>query len=231
MSDLARTDDLFFTRAGLDRGRRRRHRRRCPEGRRRRRAVPRVQPVGEFLAFDDGRLKSASFDSSAGLRPARRRRRDDRLRPRQRTQRSGDQARGRDGESGPCRPRRQADVGPQAPTGALHASQPARRGALRTKVKLLPRSTPMPARGRAGAPGDRLAVRRAGRRWRSSAPTAGWSRDVRPLVRLNVSIVVGDGDRRESGPTASAAGPATSVYLEPESVAGRRSTRRCARRW
>ena len=80
MSDLARTDDLFFTRAGLDRGR--------------------VEGIvgdalkgaddgelfleysqSESLAFDDGRLKSASFDSFTGLRPAFHRRRGGRLRP------------------------------------------------------------------------------------------------------------------------------------------------------
>ena len=66
MSDLAQTDDLFFTRTGMDRAR-----------------VERI--VGEALAgmddgelflewsqsesltFDDGRIKSASFDQSQGF--------------------------------------------------------------------------------------------------------------------------------------------------------------------
>ena len=34
---------------------------------------------------------------------------------------------------------------------------------------------------------------------RSCAPTASAVRDIRPLVRINVSVVVGDGDRQESG--------------------------------
>ena len=37
-------------------------------------------------------------------------------------------------------------------------------------------------------------------RWsKSCAPTASTYRDIRPLVRLNVSVVAGDGDRQESG--------------------------------
>src|SRR5580658_8465225 len=66
MSDLARTDDLFFTRTGMDRAR--------------------VETIvaealhgmddgelfleysqSESLAFDDGRIKSASFDTTQGF--------------------------------------------------------------------------------------------------------------------------------------------------------------------
>ncbi len=66
MTDLAHTDELFFTRAGMDR--------------------PRVQAIvddalhgaddgelfleyrqSESLTFDDGRLRSASFDTTQGF--------------------------------------------------------------------------------------------------------------------------------------------------------------------
>ena len=66
MSDLSRTDDLFFTRAGLDRGR--------VEG------LTQDALKGtddgelfleyrqsESLAYDDGKLKSASFDTTQGF--------------------------------------------------------------------------------------------------------------------------------------------------------------------
>ena len=66
MTDIARTDELFFTRAGLDRTR-----------------VERIvgdalkgaddgelfleYSQSESLAYDDGRLKSASFDTTQGF--------------------------------------------------------------------------------------------------------------------------------------------------------------------
>src|SRR3984957_15551297 len=66
MTDLARTDDLFFTQAGMDRGR-----------------VERIVAdalagmddgelflewsQSEGLTFDDGRIKSASFDQTQGF--------------------------------------------------------------------------------------------------------------------------------------------------------------------
>ena len=49
-------------------------------------------------------------------------------------------------------------------------------------------------------------------------------RDIRPLVRLNVSTVVGDGDRQERAPTVSAAARAMSVSSRRSLAArGRRS--------
>ncbi len=55
--------------------------------------------------------------------------------------------------------------------------------------------------------------------------------DIRPLVRLNVSVVVGDGDKQESGTY----GCGRTLRLRPcrrhRSAGARRWTRRCARRW
>ena len=45
-------------------------------------------------------------------------------------------------------------------------------------------------------------------------------RDVRPLVRLNVSIVAGEGDRQESGSHGSGGRTAYDVYLRPETWQG-----------
>ncbi|MDZ4865772.1 MAG: metalloprotease TldD [Alphaproteobacteria bacterium] len=45
-------------------------------------------------------------------------------------------------------------------------------------------------------------------------------RDVRPLVRLNVSIVAGEGDRQESGSHGMGGRTAYDVYLDPKSWKG-----------
>ena len=60
---------------------------------------------------------------------------------------------------------------------------------------------------------------------RPTAPVA----DIRPLVRLNVTIVVEDGDRMETA-SAPAGGSTMTTYFDPR-IGRRRSTRRCARRW
>ena len=55
-------------------------------------------------------------------------------------------------------------------------------------------------------------------------------RDIRPLVRLNVSAVVGDGDRQESAATASAGAKAISASSR-RTRGNTRWTKPCARRW
>jgi TldD protein len=45
-------------------------------------------------------------------------------------------------------------------------------------------------------------------------------RDIRPLVRLNVSIVAGEGDRQESGSYGTGGRTAFDVYLKPETWKG-----------
>ena len=55
--------------------------------------------------------------------------------------------------------------------------------------------------------------------------------DIRPLVRLNVAVVVGEGDRMETG-SHGAGGRVVLRALSRSGATGRRrSTRRCARRW
>ncbi len=164
MSSSRRTDELFFNQAGLDRAR--------------------VEAIvgdalkgtddgelfleysqSESLAFDDGRLKSASFDVSQGfgLRAV-----------------AGDSA------------------------GYAHASElsePAIKRAAET-VKAV-------RRGHDGTYANWQAVRIL----RADGSSVG---DVRPLVRLNVSIVVGEGDRMESGSYGAGGRTTYDLYLTPE---------------
>ena len=54
--------------------------------------------------------------------------------------------------------------------------------------------------------------------------------DIRPLVRLGVSVVVGEGDRMETGSSGSGGRMAYDRYLDPAHWHSR-STRRCVRLW
>ena len=201
----------------------------------RRRAVPRIQPVRERLRFDDGRIKSAVLRHGAGLRPARAcraRRPATPMPPSSREaaiRRAGETVRAvQAGHGGTL-------------DGAAARHQPAasiptpirwRRSISRPRPSCWPRSTPMRApRTRACARSSAsLAGVVAGgadhppRRHRASA-------DIRPLVRLNVSVVVGDGDRMETGSSGAGGRVAYAALFRSGALAARRSTRRCARRW
>ena len=56
-------------------------------------------------------------------------------------------------------------------------------------------------------------------------------RDIRPLVRLNVSVVVGDGDRQESGSYGVGGREGYQRFIDDAMPGKARSTKRCARRW
>src|SRR5258708_8012110 len=66
MTDLTRTDEIFFTRAGLDRGRLERQVAEALSGADDGELFLEYRQ-SESLAFDDGRLKNASFDTSQGF--------------------------------------------------------------------------------------------------------------------------------------------------------------------
>ena len=213
MADLATTDELFFNRTGIDRAR-----------------VERI--VGdalagtddgelyieyrqsEGLAFDDGRLRSASFDTTQGfgLRAV------------------ADEATGyahaaeiseaaieraaetvkavRTGHGGT------AVVGPAATNATLYSdSNPLGEIAFEAKVKLL-QDIDAYARGldvrvsqvSASITGEWQAIqiiRADGRR----------AADIRPLVRLNVSIMVAEGDRMETGSHGTGGRTAYGAYI------------------
>ena len=55
-------------------------------------------------------------------------------------------------------------------------------------------------------------------------------RDIRPLVRVNVSVVVGDGDRQETGSAGYGGREGYAALHRHRQRGSTRSTKRCARR-
>ncbi len=199
MSALRTTDDLFYAQAGLDRGR--------IEG-----------LVGESLhgtddgelfleyrqsesfAFDDGRLKSASFDTTQGfgLRAV-----------------AGETVGFAHASDLSEAAIRRASATVQAvrtgkggklaapPIGTNHVlytdANPLGLVDFATKVKLL---ADMDAYARGKDPRVRQVMASLSGEWQAVQIVRGdghRAADLRPLVRLNVSIVVGEGDRQEQG--------------------------------
>ena len=220
MADMARLDDLFFTRAGMDQDR--------VEG-----------IVGDALhgaddgelfleyrqsesfSFDDGKLKSASFDTSQGfglravsgeatgyghaseLSEAA-------------IKRAAETVKAvRSGESGAM------DTGPAATNQQLYDEEnPLQAVDFAEKVKLLQdiddyaRTTDDRVRQvMASLTGSWQAVEII----RADGARVG---DIRPLIRLNVSVVVGDDDRRETGSYGSGGRYAYDIMLSPDTWQG-----------
>jgi len=215
MSDLALTDDLFFVRTGMDR-----------------RKLERI--VGEALAgmddgelflewgqsemlvFDDGRIKSAAFDQSQGfgLRAL-----------------SGESCGyAHASELSEEAIRRAATTVRAVKTGAggtLALSPPGSNRQLytdanplggfdfATKTKLL---ADIDAYARSKDPRVRQVSVSLGGQWqavRIVRPGSEDAADIRPLVRLNVSIVVADGDRMESGSSGAGGRVEYHRYFDP----------------
>jgi TldD protein len=209
------TDNLFFERAGLDRGR-----------------VDSI--VGDALhgaddgelfleytqsesfAFDDGRLKSASFDTTQGfgLRAVSGEQTgyahaselsEDAIRRAAGTVKAVRAGHGGEMAEAPARTNRHlyADINPLRETP------------FETKVKLL-QDIDAYARAKdsrvrqvsASLAGSWQAVRIV----RADGQTV---EDIRPLVRLNVSVVVGEGDRQESGSHGVGGRVAYQQWLDP----------------
>ncbi len=215
MSDLAQTDDLFFTRTGMDRAR-----------------VERI--VGEALAgmddgelflewsqsesltFDDGRIKSASFDQSQGFG-----------------------LRGLAGES--CGYAHASELSEEAirragrtvgavrsgSGGTMAAPPPGSNRQLyteinplggydfATKTKLL---ADIDAYARAKDPRVRQVSVSLGGVWQAVQilrPDGCRVADIRPLVRLNVSIVAADGDRMEHGSSGAGGRVEYHRFIDP----------------
>ena len=78
--------------------------------------------------------------------------------------------------------------------------------------------------------GHAPASARPGRWSRSCAPTAQTYRDIRPLVRVNVSVVAASGDRQESGSLRLRRPRGLSAFHRQRRPGSTPSTRRCARR-
>ena len=216
MTDLGTTDELFYGRAGLDREN-----------------VERIVDdalagaddgelfleyrQSEGFAFDDGRLKTASFDTTQGfgLRAV------------------VDEARGyahaADLSEDAIRRAAETVKAVRAGHGGTQADGPARTNrALYTdenpipgvdfeaKVKLL---QDIDAYARAKDARIRQVSASLSGSWQAiQILRAGGERvaDIRPLVRLNVSVVVGDGDRMESGGTGVGGRLGYERYIDPE---------------
>jgi TldD protein len=215
MSNLAVTDDIFFNKAGLDRSR--------VEG-----VVAEAlsgsddgelfleYSQSEALAWDDGRLKSATFDTSQGfglravagetfgyahaadLSEAAIRRAGSTVRA---------VAAGHGGTMA------------EAPRGTnrqlYQPDNPLNAHSLEVKLKLL---ADIDAYARERDPRVRQVMVSLTGSWQAvqilrpgSAPVA----DIRPLVRLNVSVIAGEGDRQESGSYGTGGRFAYDTFLEP----------------
>ncbi len=215
MSSLAIADDLFFNRAGLDRGR----------------LESTVDDAlggaddgelflecrqSEGLSFDDGVLKAASFDTTQGfglravageaagyahsseLSEAAVRRAAETVKA-VRSGRGGEMA--------------------EAPAGTnrlLYGDEnPLGQAAFEDKVALL---SGIDAYARSKDPRVRQVMASLAGEWQAvQILRAGGQRaaDVRPLVRLNVSLVVGEGERMESGSHGSGGRVSYSQLLDP----------------
>ncbi len=215
MTDLAQTDDLFFGKTGMDRDR-----------------VERLvaETLGgmddgelfleycqsESLSFDDGRVKSASFDTTQGfgLRAL-----SDEAAGYAHASELSEEAIRRAGQT--------VRAVKQGHSGSLAAPPPGTNRLLYTdanplsqiefaaKTQLL---AEIDAYARAKDPRvKQVSVSLAGS-WQAVQiirPDGHRVGDIRPLVRLNVSIVAGQGDRMETGSSGAGGRLAYQRYFDP----------------
>jgi TldD protein len=215
MTDLARTDELFFTRTGMDRDR-----------------VERIvddaltgmddgelfleYSQSESLTFDDGRIKGASFDTAQGfgLRALA-------------GEATGYAHAGELSEEAIRRAGVTVRAVKQGYDGTIAAPPPGTNRMLYTdanplsqvdfgvKAKLL---AEIDAYARAKDPRVRQVSASLMGIWQAVQiirPDGTRVGDIRPLVRINVSIVVGDGDRMETGGSGAGGRVEYAEFLEP----------------
>jgi TldD protein len=215
MADLVQTDELFFSRTGMDRDRVQRlvgdalHE--MDDG-----ELYLEYSQSEGVSLDDGKIKSASFDTSQGfgLRAV-----------------SGEAAGyAHASELSEDAIRRAGETVRAVKTGHAGVAAPGPVGTNRTlytdanplglvdfgaKTRLLQE---IDAYARAKDPRVRQVMASISGLWQAvQILRADGQRvaDIRPLVRLNVAVVVGDGDRMETG-SAGAGGRVTyDFYLDP----------------
>ncbi len=215
MSNLAVTDELFFERTGMDSGR-----------------VERI--VGEALsgmddgelffeysqsesvALDDGRIKSAAFDTTQGfgLRAVA-------------GEAAGYAHASELSEAAIQRAATAVSAVASGHQGALAAPPSGTNRALYTdlnplgmvdlsaKTKLL---TEIDAYARGRDPRVRQVMASLSGVWQAvqiMRPDGRRAADIRPLVRLNVAVVVGDGDRMETGSHGAGGRVSYAYYLDP----------------
>jgi TldD protein len=215
MSDLATTDELFFNRTGMDRSR--------VEG-----------IVGEALAgmddgelfleynqsesiaLDDGRIKSAAFDTGQGfgLRAV-----SDEATGYAHAAELSEAAIRRAGETVRAIKSGQGGTLMGPPSGTNQSlytdANPLSQVDFSEKTRLL---TEIDAYARSKDPRIRQVSASLSGVWQAVQvirPDGTRVADIRPLVRLNVSIVVGDGDRMETGSSGAGGRVAYERYLDP----------------
>ncbi|MCD6073257.1 MAG: metalloprotease TldD [Rhodospirillales bacterium] len=217
MTDIAATDQLFFTRTGLDRDR---------VGRLVEDALKGADDgelyleysQSESLVYDDGRLKNASFDTSQGfgLRAVA-----GETAGFSHASELSEAAIKRAGET--VRAVHAGHGGTMAlpPTGTNRSlyidDNPLALVPFETKVKLL---AEIDAYARSRDPRIKQVTAAMSGEWQAiQIVRADGSRaaDIRPLVRLNVSVVVGDGTRMESGSYGTGGRQSYEIYMKPES--------------
>ncbi len=215
MTDLSTTDSLFYGRTGMDPSRVETLVRDSLDGMDDGELFLEYS-LSESLGFDDGRLKSASFDTAQGfgLRAisgdvtgfAHSGILDEAA-----IRRAGETVRAvRQGHGGTL-----ADA-PQGTNRALYTdANPLSAVPFEQKVALLAEIDAF-ARGR--DPRVRQVMVSLTGEWRAVQivrPDGVRLGDIRPLVRLNVSVVVGDGDRQESASAGSGGRSLYDLYLDP----------------
>jgi TldD protein len=199
MSALAQTDDIFFARGGLDQAALRRQVDEALAGADDGEAYLEYRQ-SEALAFDDGRLKSASFDTSQGfgLRAVA----GESVGYAHSTELSN-AAVARAASTVRAVKAGHSGTVAEAPAGTnrhLYTdANPLGLMSFEAKVALL---AEMDAYARSRDARVRQVMASLAGEWQAiQILRAGGQRlaDIRPLVRLNVSVVVGDGDRQETG--------------------------------
>ncbi len=215
MTALDQTDDLFFTQAGLDRARLERlvgdalHG--ADDGEL---FLEYVQSEG--LSWDDGKLKSASFDTSQGfgLRAV----------AGETTGYSHASTLSEDAVKRAAETVRAVRAGhggslaepPQGTNRQLYTdANPLSAVPFEAKVKVL---AEIDAYARAKDPRVRQVSASISGNWQAVRILRADGRDaadIRPLVRVNVSVVVGEGDRMESGSHGAGGRTGYDFYLEP----------------
>jgi len=216
MSNIAATDDLFFNRAGLDRSRVEDLTGECLSG----------ADDGELFleyaqsesfSFDDGRLKSASFDTSQGfgLRAVA----DEATGYAHASELSEDAIR-RAGQTVKAVASGHSGILADGPVGTNQAlysdNNPLSKTDFETKIKLLQE---IDAYARDKDERVRQVSASLAGQWQAVQiirPGGSRAADIRPLVRLNVSLVVGKGDRQETGSFGTGGRVDYSGFLDPD---------------
>jgi len=215
MSDLAQTDDLFFARTGMDRNRVEKMIAEALDG----------MDDGELfleysqsesLAFDDGRIKSASFDTAQGFglralsgEAAGYAHASDLSEAA--IKRAGETVRAvRHGQGGGFA------LPPHGTNQSLYTdANPLSQIAFGEKAKLL---AEIDAYARSRDPRVRQVTASLAGVWQAVQilrPDGSRVGDIRPLVRLSISVVVGEGDRMETGSSGAGGRVAYQRYFDP----------------